>query len=103
LRGRLKSNVQNNPRNQSLSQRLPQINEVVEIAIRVANWSNFDVDEASAMELVRRVRTAWAANGIGFHSRFEAMPMVSSKVSEGMPRLAIFMKAPLKQHPGVLS
>jgi hypothetical protein len=63
-------------------------------------WSGFDIEHAHSFNMIRRVRTAWAAVGIRFHSQFEALAMVGDKVPQGMRCVDIFIKgAPFQQLP----
>lgn len=76
--------------------------QAAEIAIRLDDWSGFNLDNPS-MQLVRRLRTAWDAAGIT-PSTFTGYPTVHGTVPEDAPAVAIFVKSAVTdQRPEMLS
>ena len=62
--------------------------------MRLGDWTGFDIDKESSVQLVARMRAAWDAAGI-VHSGarpFTGYPTVHGKVPEGQPPSAIFVK-----------
>lgn len=78
--------------------------QAAEIAARMADWDGFSFDEGASMQLIQRLRTAWAAAGI-IHSPISGYPIVNDKVQEGQPPIAIYVKNVMdhEQRPEKLS
>lgn len=78
--------------------------EAAEIAMRMGDWTGFDIDQDRSLQLVMRVRGAWDAAGI-IQSSFAGYPTVNGKVPEGQGPVAIFVKSPMAdlQRPEKLS